>query len=148
MYQRILVATDGSDLAGKALDHGIRLGKAVGARLVVVTVTEMWSAMDMARKVRAHQTDAIEVYEKAESAHADEVLSTAAELCRKAGVDFETRHVSDQRPSDGILLAAVEAQCDLIVMATHGRRGMNRVFLGSAAIEVVTRSTVPVMVLR
>lgn len=148
MYQRILVATDGSDLAGKALDHGIRLSKAVGARLVVVTVTEMWSAMDMARKARAYQTDAIEVYEKAEAAHADEVLSTAVEHCRQAGVDCETRHVSDQRPSDGILLAAVEAQCDLIVMATHGRRGMNRVFLGSAAIEVVTRSPVPVLVLR
>lgn len=148
MYKKILIATDGSDLAGRALDHGLALAKAVGAEVVVVTVTEMWSALEMSREVANDSLHAIETYEKIEAGRAKSILEAAAERAKKAGVGCETRHVSDRRPSEGILDAARVTDCDLIVMATYGRRGVNRVLLGSQANEVVTHSDIPVLVLR
>jgi nucleotide-binding universal stress UspA family protein len=148
MYKKILIATDGSDLADKALEHGLALAKTVGAKVVLVTVTEMWSALEMSREAGKKVLQAIETYEKAEAERARSILTAAAERAETAGVGWETHHVSDRRPSEGILDAARETGCDLIVMATHGRRGVNRVLLGSQTNEVVTHSETPVLVLR
>lgn len=148
MYKKILIATDGSELAGKALHHGLALAKSVGAKVVIVTVTEMWSALEMAKSARAKAVSAVEEFEKFESEHAAEVLVAAGEIAKKANVDFKTCHISDSRPSEGILQAARDQSCDLIVIATHGRRGINRLLLGSQANEVITHSEIPVLMLR
>lgn len=148
MYKKILIATDGSDLADRAVEHGLSLAKAVGAEVVLVTVTEMWSALEMSRDAAMDARHAIEAYEKIEAGRAKSILAAAAERAAKAGVGCETRHLSDSKPSEGILEAAQKSDCDLIVMATHGRRGVNRVLLGSQTNEVVTHSPVPVLVLR
>ncbi|MGR3432962.1 MULTISPECIES: universal stress protein [Roseobacteraceae] len=148
MYKTILIATDGSPLAGKALEHGVALAKAVGAEIVVVTVTEMWSALDMSRERPKQAVQAIQAYEAHESDHARAILDAACGLARDAGVACETCHVGDQHPAEGILQAAKMSNADLIVMATHGRRGVNRVLLGSQTNEVVTHSDIPVLVLR
>ena len=149
MYSKILIATDGSPLAGKAVFHGIALAKAVGSRVAIVSVTEMWSALEISRKAGLGEgKEAIAVFERIAAEHASRHLAAAGESAGKAGVEFETHHIADQRPSDGILQVAREAGCDLIVMATHGRRGIDRVLLGSQTNEVVTRSQIPVLVLR
>lgn len=148
MYRKILIATDGSELANRAVDHGLALAKAVGAEVLFVTVTEMWSALEMSREAGKKVLHAIETYEKVEAERAASVLSAAMERAGTAGVQAGTRHVSDMRPSEGIIGAARESAADLIVMATHGRRGVNRVLLGSQTNEVVTHSETPVLVLR
>jgi len=148
MYKKIMIATDGSELADKALLHGLGLAAAVGAEVVVVTVTEMWSALEMTREAIRASNHAIETYEKIETERAERILRAARAKAENAGVSCETRHVSDQRPSEGILDVAQETGCELIVMATHGRRGMNRILLGSQTSEVVNHSKIPVLVLR
>jgi nucleotide-binding universal stress UspA family protein len=145
MYRHILIATDGSELADKALAHGLALAKAVSAKATVVTVTEPWVAVAPAEVAIAFPVDE---YEAAASARAREILAAATELAKKSGIACETTHVKDRFPAEGILDAAKEKGCDLIVMASHGRRGLTKLLLGSQAVEVLTHSTVPVLICR
>ncbi len=148
MYSRILIATDGSDLAGKAVDHGLQLAKSVDATAVFVTVTEIWSAFNMASNVDRGQLDPIEVYEKSAKQSAHSILEEAAARASSMGVASESRHVSDQKPAEGILEAADREDCDLIIMASHGLRGVKRMLLGSQTAEVTALSEKPVLVVR
>ena len=148
MYKNILIATDGSKLAHKAVAHGIALAKAHHATASVVTVTDIWSAFDMAHEYNLGRKDAIGEYEALAAAGAKRVLDKAAEAAKAQGVDCRLIHIPDKHPADGILAAAEDVGADLIVMASHGRRGMQRLLLGSQANEVVTRSKVPVTVVR
>ena len=145
MYGHILIATDGSELAEKALAHGFALAKAVGARATAVTVTEPWAAVAPAEVAVAFP---INEYEAAASARAREILAAAAGIAKKRGITCETVHVKDRFPAQGILDAAKEKSCDLIVMASHGRRGLAKLLLGSQAVEVLTHSSVPVLICR
>lgn len=148
MYKNILIATDGTELAGKALTHGLALAKAIGARVTLVTVTEMWSALEMASRARTEARAPVETYESMASEYARKILDAAAEKAKAEGVEHSTHHVSDRHPSDGILDAAKQDGCDLVVMASHGRRGLDRLLLGSETVEVLTYSKVPVLVVR
>jgi len=148
MYKNILIATDGSKLADKAVAHGIALAKALGARASVVTVTDIWSAFDMAHEYNRGEKDAIGKYEQLAAEGAKRILDKAAEAAKAQGVEARVIHVPDKHPADGILAAADDTGADLIVMASHGRRGVQRLLLGSQANEVVTRSKVPVTVVR
>lgn len=148
MYRKILIATDGSELAGKALVQGLDLAVATGAEVVIVTVTDIWSALDISSENAAHTLDAQKTYEAVESETAAAILAAAAVQAEAASVPFETLHLKDQRPSTGILQAAHDVGADLIVLATHGRRGVQRMLLGSQTSEVIVRSDIPVLVLR
>lgn len=148
MYKRILIATDGSELAGKAVDHGIALAQAVGASVVFVTVTQMWSAMEIAHDFEKGEYDAIKAYEGAAARSAELILQACDEKAATRGVEAYLRHVADARPADGILQTAELEDCDLIVMATHGHRGIKKVMVGSQTAEVVAASRRPVLVLR
>lgn len=149
MYKHILIATDGSDLAGKGVDHGLSLAKQLGAAVTVVTVTEMWSTADAANPAR-WQLDRhpIQEYEAAAAASAKAILDSVATTAKKAGVAAKLLHVKDRHPAEGIVEAAAETGCDLVVMASHGRRGIGRLLLGSQTTEVLTHSKVPVLVVR
>lgn len=148
MYRNILIATDGSELATRALDHAIALAKDVGAQLTVVTVSEMGPAMDMVRQHAAQGSDSEAQFEAAVLAAAQRVLDAAARKADVAGVSCVTVHIPDRHPADAIVEAARERGADLIVMASHGRRGFNRILLGSQTIEVLTHSKVPTLVVR
>jgi nucleotide-binding universal stress UspA family protein len=148
MYKRILIATDGSDLAGKALTHGLALAKALNAPVVVTTVTEGWNAFEIAHMARLGNRDPINQFEEMVSSAASNVLGHAAEVAKAQGVTFETVHVRDSHPAEGIIATAKEKGCDLIVMASHGRRGVDRLLLGSQASEVLTHSKVPALIVR
>ena len=148
MYQRILIATDGSDLADKAVAHGIALAKELKAPICVVTVTEAWSAFQLAEMSQRGEANPIARYEEMAAAAAGNILGKAEQLAKAQGVACETLHVQDQHPAEGIIAAAKDKGCDLIVMASHGRRGLNRLLLGSQAQEVLTHSKVPALIVR
>ena len=148
MYDKILIATDGSDLATKAVDHGVALARETGGSIVFVTVSEMWSAIDMAARARNTTGNPAEAYEQIAKSSAQEILSAAKSVADRAGIKCETIHVPDRAPAEGIVETAEKSECDLIVMASHGRRGLNRMLLGSQTTKVLTYSKVPVLVLR
>jgi nucleotide-binding universal stress UspA family protein len=148
MYKKILIATDGSDPSAKAVKHGVGLAKAIGAKVVITNVTEIWSALEVARAAESGITDPIEQYEKLADRAAEKTLAAAAAIAKEAGVGTETLHVRDQAAAEGIVSAAKEQNCDLIVTGTHGRRGINRMVLGSQAIKVLQHSEIPVLVVR
>jgi nucleotide-binding universal stress UspA family protein len=148
MYQRILIATDGSELASKAVAHGVALAKNLKAPVCIVTVTQMWSAFELSRETRLGNQNPITQFEQMAIASANNVLENAAQVAKSQGVTCEVVHVPDQHPADGIIATAIEKGCDLIVMASHGRRGINRILLGSQANEVLTRSKVPALIVR
>jgi nucleotide-binding universal stress UspA family protein len=145
MYQHIMIATDGSALADKALDHGLSLAKALKARVTVVTATEPWTDVVASEIVIAFP---IEDYDKAQIEHAKAILDRATKAADAKGVVCKTLHASNQYASDAIVGAAQTAGCDLIVMASHGRRGVSRLLLGSQANKVVVRSSLPVLIVR
>jgi len=145
MYKHLLIATDGSELAAKAIQQGLALAKALNVQVTGVTVTEPWSTMATGELAIAFP---YEQYEKIAAANAAKVLSGFADSATKAGVECETVHVKDQFPAEGIIETANSLGCDLIVMASHGRHGLMRLMLGSQASKVVAKSTVPVLICR
>ena len=90
----------------------------------------------------------VDEYEKAAAQTAGRILADVTELAGKSNVAYATVHAKDQYPAEGILDTAKKAGCDLIVMASHGRRGLGRLLLGSEAVKVLTHSTVPILICR
>jgi nucleotide-binding universal stress UspA family protein len=145
MYKHLLLATDGSDLARIAVEQGLALAKALNARATVITVTEPWDALVFGDPLAVLPREA---FDENAAIAASKALATVKDTAEKIGHSFETLHVKDRFPADGIVGFAAENGCDLIVMASHGRRGLRRLMLGSIANEVVTRSPVPVLICR
>jgi nucleotide-binding universal stress UspA family protein len=145
VYKHILIATDGSELAGKAVAVGFDLARQLASQVTVVTVTEPWTALVAGDVAFGFPIDE---YEKSANESANGILSGVSKLARKADINCTTVHAKDQYPSEGILETANKNGCDLIVMASHGRRGLGRLLLGSVATKVVTRTTIPVLICR
>ena len=143
MYKHLLVATDGSELATKAVEQGLRLGKALSAKMTVVTVTEPWT---MVAPGEIGLTIPVDDYEQGVAQHAGKILDAVMLQAKTAGAVCDVLHVKDRYPADGILEAAKSSGCDLIVMASHGRRGIARMLIGSQANRVVTHSPIPVLI--
>jgi nucleotide-binding universal stress UspA family protein len=148
VYKQILIATDGSELAGRAVDHGLKLAKALGAPVLIVNVTEAWASIDLGLMAQYGDAAAVSAYQTATQASAKEILETAEAVAKKAGVTCRTLHVPNHPPAEGIVATAEKEGCDLIVMASHGRRGLGRLLLGSQTVEALTYSKVPVLVVR
>ncbi len=145
MYKHILIATDGSALSGKAVAQGLGLAKQLGAKVTAITVTEPWTA---AAYGTIPTPTLVNVYEKAAAENAATILASASAVAKDLGVACATLHVQDQYPAEGIVSTAKDQGCDLIVMASHGRRGLTRMLLGSEAMKVLTSSPVPVLIYR
>ena len=144
MYKHILIATDGSELAQKAVTSGLALAKALGAKVTAVMATEPWTAMVSGEPGLAFPVDQ---YEKEAAENAARVLASVREAAKKQDVACETVNVKDF-PAEGIIATAKAEGCDLIVMSSHGRRGLAKILLGSQASQVATLSTVPVLICR
>ena len=149
MYRHILIPTDGSELAGTGMKHGLSLAKSLGAKVTIVTVTEPFpiQATALGSGWVATQTD-FERYAQGQKEYADSVLAAARATADAAGVGFDTAYVPDALPAAAIIDIATSRGCDLIVMASHGRRGVKRLLLGSQTTEVLANSKVPVLVVR
>ena len=143
--KHILIATDGSELAAKALAQGLSLANALAAQVTVVTVTEPWVTQVTGEAAFGFPSAE---YDKAMTTSAAQILSKASEAANKEGLSCATIHVKERHPTEGILETAKAKMCDLIVMASHGRRGLTRLLLGSQAQNVITHSTIPVLICR
>lgn len=149
MYTHILISTDGSELAQRGVDHGLSLAKALGAKVTIITVTEPipFSAGAAGAGWVPTASD-IDGYEKAQKEHADDLLNKVREATTKLGIDAKFVHAPDSWPAEAIVQTAKDEDCNLIVMASHGRRGLGRLLLGSQASEVLSSSPVPVLVIK
>lgn len=145
MYKHILIATDGSDLAQKAVTQGLAVAAALGAKVTAINVSEPWVAVAPGEVAMAFP---IKDYDESVVANANRILSGVEAEAKPLGVDCTTLHVKDQFPAEGIIETADKLGCDLIVMSSHGRRGLMRFLLGSQANKVLTHSTTPVLICR
>ena len=148
MYKHLLIPTDGSECAAKGVEHGLALAKALGAKVTILTVTE---PMPIAVGTAGMGWDpglVLPDYDKHASGVAKSVLEAARQIAEAKGVSAETFHAPRAQPAEAIVEAAKSRNCDLIVMASHGRRGVRRLLLGSQTAEVVANSAVPVLVAR
>ena len=145
MYHSILLPTDGSELAGKAVSDGIALAKAMGAKVTVLTVTRPFHVVTTDPGML---TDTPGQYETRIAAHAAKTLSAATDAAKAAGVACEALRVTAEHPYQSIIDTARSKGCDLIVMASHGRRGVAALVLGSETVKVLTHSKIPVLVHR
>ena len=147
MYTHILVATDGSKLSAKAVTHAIALAQALGAHL-----TGFYASPDYPLPVYADGV-VYEPFSRKEYAakckkDAAKILDAAATKAKLAGIAFASAHAISASPWEAILAAAKRHKCDAIVMASHGRRGVSALLLGSETQKVLTHSKVPVIVVR
>lgn len=147
MYKHILISTDGSEVAQRGVDHGLSLAKALGARVTVVTVTEHLSASAVMSGWTPSPNEMAN-YDATQTAFASAVLAAVKAAADKLGVEAETVHVRNAFPADAILATAKERHCSLITMSSHGRRGLERILVGSQTAEVLARSPLPVLVVR
>jgi nucleotide-binding universal stress UspA family protein len=145
MYKHLLIAIDGSELAHNALQKGVAFAKVLGAKVTIVTATEPWHAFTGGE---AAMSFPIDEYETNITEWALKELNSAAKVAADVNVTCQTIHAKDKYPADGILETAEQQECDLIVMASHGRRGLTRLLLGSQANNVLTHSTLPVLICR
>lgn len=149
MYSHILISTDGSDVAQRGVDHGLSLAKRLDAKVTIITVTEPFPFHASAAGAGwVPIPEDISGYEAGQKKAADKLLASVQESAAKFGVSADVLHVPDARPAEAIVEAAKSRGCSLIVMASHGRRGLGRLLLGSQTSEVLAHSPVPVLVVR
>jgi nucleotide-binding universal stress UspA family protein len=147
MYANILLCADGSDVARKGVEHGIGLAKALDAKVTVITVTEPlpvgYGSGDAPGWIAQEGFDS---YEAVCKERAGKVLDEARAMAEQIGVSVELLHVPNAHPASTIIETAKSRGCDLIVMGSHGRRGIRKLFLGSQTSEVLADGNVPVLV--
>ncbi len=145
MFNKILVTTDGSELALKGVRGAAQLaGQLKADELIVVTVEEPYSYSN----VTAYRPESFEQYKDRVKAETEERLESARKAVDAEGIKAETVAVNGSNPADGIVQFCNERKCDLIVIASHGRSGLSAVLLGSVARKVLTEASVPVLVYR
>jgi nucleotide-binding universal stress UspA family protein len=145
MYTNILIPTDGSQLAGKAVEHGVALAKLIGAKVTALTVLPPFHVLATDPQM---MEDTPAQYKIRMQENAKKFLGAIASVAQMAGVACETVQVEHEHPYQGIIDAAKSKGCDLIVMASHGRHGIAAIVLGSETIKVLTHSKIPVLVHR
>jgi nucleotide-binding universal stress UspA family protein len=143
VFKHILIATDGSELAERAAEQGLELAKALEAKVTTVTATEPWVAVVAGDAALAFPS---KDYDEGVAEAATQLLERIVEKAKSADIPCAAVHMKDQFPAEGIIAAANENGCDLIVMASHGRRGLAKVLLGSVATRVLALSPVPVLI--
>lgn len=147
MYKRILVATDASPLSKKAVNHAIGLAAATGAELVLLNVIQRYPVSYMEG---AMTFDAVEVakVEKQWAEQGRALVDRYSEQAKAKGVTARGAVARSDLVAETIIAAATKHKVDLVVMASHGRRGLKRLLMGSETLNVLTHSSVPVLVLR
>ena len=145
MFRHILIPTDGSDLSKKAVIYGVQLAKESGAAVTALTLTEPYRVASMDAVLVSVGEDEYDEESRRVSEWALEQVRVAA---KAAGVPCDTVSEVHDQPWRAIIDVAHAKDCDLIVMASHGRQGMAALLLGSETVKVLTHSTIPVLVYR
>ena len=147
MYKRILIATDGSPLSDKAVESGLALAALCGASVVALKVVPRYPRSYFEGSAPLNRDDVKEI-EKRWSDAALEELGEIKRLGGEQGTSVKSVVAKSELIAESIISAATKNNCDLIVMASHGRKGIKRVLLGSETQHVLTHSHIPVLVLR
>lgn len=145
MYKRILIPTDGSKLSESAIGHGVALAKSLGAEIIGLTVLPTFSVFAVEPMLI---TNTPEQHERDCAAVAERYLAAVTSAARAAGVRCDVVHVLHDDPYAAIIETATARGCDLICMASHGRKGVAGLLLGSETTKVLTHSKIPVLVCR
>jgi nucleotide-binding universal stress UspA family protein len=145
MFRHILIPTDGSELAGKAVNYAIALAKEQGAQVTAVTVSRPFHVVTLEPEML---TDSPDAYARHVAARMRKNLDVVSEAAKALGVKCNVLSVEHEHPYQGIIDTAQTRGCDLIVMASHGRSGVAAVVLGSQTVKVLTHSNLPVLVYR
>jgi nucleotide-binding universal stress UspA family protein len=162
MYANILLSTDGSDVARKGLKHGFALAKALNVKVTVITVTEPLPinvteplsinvteplSMDFGSgHAGGWSAEEIDRFDTACKERAGKVLDEAQAMAEHIGISAELLHIPNAHPASAMIETAKSRGCDLIVMGSHGRRGLRKLLLGSQISEVLADASVPVLV--
>ena len=147
MYKKILVATDGSTLSKKAINSAIALAEVHGASLIAIKVIPRFTQTYFEGSIPVNMGE-VDKIEKSWADHAHKQLDKVATDAKAKQVAVKTVVVKSDSVSDALVTAAKKNKVDLIVMASHGRKGIKRLLLGSETQQVLTHTTIPVLVVR
>ena len=147
MYKKLLVPVDGGDLTDRAMTQSIALARQLGASITAFVVEPDMPLPNVGTRPVAYHRQ-MDVHETRTDTHALDVLSQFGEMARAAGVEFSGRHARTDEVDRAITRAALDLECDMIVMATHGRGVFGELLFGSHTKNVLSKSTVPLLVLR
>jgi nucleotide-binding universal stress UspA family protein len=145
VYKHILIPTDGSRRSGDAIEHGMALAQAINAKVTALTVSmPFYSYAAGPGKV----ADTPDSYERCAKDLTARYLAVATQAAAALDVSCDALRVEHDHPYEAIINTAEELGCDAIVMASHGRRGISAIVLGSETVKVLTHSAIPVIVIR
>ena len=145
MYKHILIPTDGSTLSEQAIKQGTMLAKALNAKVTAVTVSPTFHTFAVEPMM---VTDTPKQYEEDCKVRATKYLAVARDAAKAAGVSYDEAYMVHDHPYEAIIDAATKNDCDLIFMASHGRKGVSALVLGSETTKVLTHSKIPTLVCR
>ena len=145
MFKTILIPTDGSSLSDKAINAAIEFAKLNGGKVIGLSVAEPYPFSPLAEgAVAAESVTYEQKMQEMAQLHAQKI----ADLALTSNVPFETATALSFSPYEEIIKTAKKFNCDVIFMASHGRKGLNKLFLGSETQKVLAHSTIPVLVFR
>jgi nucleotide-binding universal stress UspA family protein len=144
MFKKILLPTDGSELSAKAAQGALKLASQLGASVVGLTIVEPYSYSTLSE----YRPETLEAFEARNAQAAEQRLASIVQAAKDAGVPCETVTVKSFSPYEAIIETARKHGCDVIFMASHGRRGLSAILLGSETQKVLTHSDIPVLVYR
>lgn len=145
MFTHILLPTDGSPLSKRAIDQGVRLAKSIDARVTGFYAIPQFHVLTYRAEMLE---DTREQYARDCRAHAEQYLAVIEGAAKEVGVPCDTEYVAHDQPYEAIVEAARRRGCDLILMASHGRSGVQGLLLGSVTQKVLTHTNLPVLVVR
>jgi nucleotide-binding universal stress UspA family protein len=145
MYRHILIPTDGSPLSEAAVAQGIALARSLGAKVTGLTVSAPFHTFALDPMM---VSDTPDTYKSDCEARAEKFLGVVTSAANAAGVPCAVEHVMAEHPYEAIIDTAKDKGCDLVFMASHGRKGMSGLLLGSETVKVLTHSKIPVLVCR
>lgn len=145
MFKHILLPTDGSEFSAAAIHSGLQLAKLVGASVTAFYVVPEFHTYT--HRVEVEQ-DARDRFAKDCETHALQVLSHVEDTAKAAGIRCDRAWTISDHPYEAIIKTSIDKACDLIVMASHGRKGVQGLLLGSETQKVLTHSKIPVLIYR
>ena len=145
MFKHILLPTDGSELSEGAIQKGIQFAKSINAKVTGFHVILPFHVFTLQTEMLE---DTKEQYERQSKVQAEQFLGVLRKAAEKAGVSCDTDYITSNHPYEMIIQAAEKKGCDLIMMASHGRRGAQGLLIGSETQKVLTHTKIPVLVFR
>ena len=148
MYKNILIATDGSELASKGVRQGLALAEKLDAKVTFLSVVEPLTPEAIQAAISGGVEDPVGGYDQQIDASMKKRYAAIEQEAAQYGITVDMRHEIDNSPAEDNVRDAEMNACDLIVMTSHGRRGIRKALLGSQTSEVLVNTNIPVLVIR